>query len=131
RDKIYQYEFVPQHAKVREYYEKFASLRTDEQQLRRAREQQNLRPLFGIEWLNDLRKYNDFSPAKLDLSQHYCPTGERHKPSILVYADKQKTLETSKSEIVGWLTTGNEEKLNQFDRMSLTNERCERCKKLV
>ncbi len=86
KDKIYQKEAVPQSPYVKAYYEKYQDVLDMEKTVRFKDAVKKLRPIFKIEWLNDIRaKYNDFSSEKMDLAQHYCPSGERHKVGSFIY----------------------------------------------
>jgi hypothetical protein len=135
KDRIYQMDFIPRHAQVSAYYDKYAHLLSIEKEILHSIAQNNIRPMSEIIWTNDIRaKYNDFSPSKLDLAKHYCPSGERHKVGSYIYEYKSDTKELTTKEINTWLTTDSDEarsKLEEFSHYSLVNERCALCKTLI
>src|SRR5690606_4761939 len=90
KDKIYQYDVVPISQQVITYRNKYSKIKELEREIRVKKAIEQLSPLFQIEWLNDITKYNDFRPEKIDLAQHYCPNGERHKIGSFLYAKKNK-----------------------------------------
>ena len=132
KNNLFQKSFVPRHIQFTEYLEKWKPLYELEQEILKYSRKIKIRPNIKIELLNNIRsKYNNFSPEKINLSQHFCPTGENHKIGSYIYSDGKKEYEFTQKEIVGWLEKRNEEKLNLYDNLKLVDEKCERCKNLI
>lgn len=133
KDAVYNNSFVPRHVQVSDYLNKYAYLLDDEKKVTYYRNVAALKPNIHIKLLLDiLAKYNRFDPDKLDLAQHFCPTGENHKGSIFVYQDSAgKTFEYTKKDINDWLTNNDVAKLEHYDDLVLINERCSNCKNLI
>jgi hypothetical protein len=130
--KIFQKTFVPRHVQVIQYYEDNKLMLKKEKEIVTRFAKEKLRPIFEIERLNDILKYNDFRPEKLDLAQHYCPSGEQHTTGKYIYStDTNKDMELEAKEIVSWILKNDTEKIDKFSDMKLINERCSKCDKLV
>ena len=129
---IYTKSRMPRHVQVTEFYEKYADLLPLERKLLTETARARLRPNMEITLQNNIReKYNNFSPDKIDLAKHYCSTGELHKTGSYIYSDGKKEVEIEEKEIVEWLKTNNEEKLNAFKKMRVVDEKCKKCKVLI
>jgi hypothetical protein len=136
KDKIYNKSFVPRHIQVTEHLDKYKHLLDLEVQVGLYQSKKNLRPILGIKMLNDLVfKYNNFEPEKLDLAQHFCPTGENHKIGSYIYTDGKTEITISKKDITNWLEDAFKkdknalDKISQFAELKLINEQCSVCKK--
>jgi hypothetical protein len=132
-DRVYQNSYVPRHVQVSDYLEKFNHLLRDEFIVKQHRAKQNLRPNFSFGVVPDIMwKLNKFDPNKLDLAQHFCPSGENHKVGSYIYLDpKSKQVELSKKDITEWLDKKDTEKLAYFESLELVNERCALCKNTI
>lgn len=129
---VYRKSFVPRHVQVSEYLNKYAYLLSDQKIIRRKVTIRQLRPICDLELLSDnVAKYNNFDPARIDLARHYCPSGEPHKAGSYIYTNGKTTTELKQSDIVGWLTSNDKEKLSAFANMRLINERCEKCNQTI
>lgn len=123
---------VPMNPQINKYYEEFADIKKDEAALDRLEAERNVQPLITIDWTNDIRsKYNDYSPDRINLTQHYCPNGDQHITGKYVFSDNNKTIEADKDEINKWLSDNDKQKLSQLNNMRLVNERCKLCNKLI
>ncbi len=126
---IYMKSRVPKHVQVSEHMNKYQDLLEMQFRIRMTLAKQKLRPNLTIPLLGNIReKYNDFSPAKLDLAKHFCPSGELHKSGSYVYTDGKKETEISRKEILEWLNSNNKEKLAYFSKLKIVDEICEKCK---
>lgn len=120
---------VPKHVQVVEYMEKYKDLLDMQFRLRMLMAQRRLRPNLDIPLLNNIReKYNNFAPNKIDLAKHFCPNGDLHKTGSYVYTDGKKEVEINRKEIIEWLNTNNVEKLAEFAKLKVVDEKCEKCK---
>jgi hypothetical protein len=117
--------------KVREYYEKYAYVLDLEKKMYYDYYITRIRPMFSIEWLNDVTKYNDFRPEKIDLAQHYCPDGNKHKTGLYIYENKKSTIELTLGEINTWLKNDDEKHISMYNDYKLVDEQCMLCKKKV
>lgn len=120
---------VPKHVQVVEYMEKYKYLLDMQFRLRILMAQRRLRPNLDIPLLNNIReKYNNFAPNKIDLAKHFCPNGDLHKTGAYVYTDGKKEVEINRKEVIEWLNTNNVEKLAEFAKLKVVDEKCEKCK---
>lgn len=120
---------IPKHVQVTEYMDKYKYLLDIQSRLHKLTAQHQLRPNIYIPLLNNIReKYNNFAPSKLDLAKHFCPNGDLHKTAAYVYTDGKKEIEINRKEIVEWLTTNNTKKLDEFAKLKIIDEVCEKCK---
>jgi hypothetical protein len=134
KQNLYQKTIVPMNLQLVQYYEDNKKLLEEEKKVVYYFSKMNIKPIFELDWLNDtLLEYNDFSPEKLDLAQHYCPSGERHSTGKFIYTigSGQKDIELKCSDITNWISNNNVEQLAKFANMKLINERCSKCNKLV
>jgi hypothetical protein len=133
-NKVYTRDFSPRSMLVTEYYEKFSGIAELEKKFLYRIAVSKIRPMFQVEWLNDIRgKYNDFRPEKIDLAQHYCPSGERHKTGSYIYLDSKSNTEheLTKAVINNWLKENATAELDKYETYHLVNERCELCKNTI
>ncbi len=132
QQKIYQKSFVPKHVQVVEFLDKWKYLLDMEDKILNESTKSRIRPNIYIELHNDIvGKYNNFSSDRLDLAQHFCPSGELHKVETYIYTDGKKEHEYSKKDIVEWLENKNIDKLKQFSILKVINERCGKCKSTI
>jgi hypothetical protein len=132
KNRIYQNAFVPVHVQVKEYLDKWAELYQLEKNVFNEVRKYKIRSNIDIVLNNDIvGKYNNFSPNRIDLSQHFCPSGELHKGDIFIYSDGKQELEITKKEINEWLTSNNTEKIALFNKLNLINEKCSNCKNKI
>ena len=134
RDMIYTKTRIPRHVQVGEYFDKYKDLQDMQFALRMYLAKRHLTPSINIPLTNDIvSKYNNFAPERLDLAQHYCPDGSTHKTGTYIYSvgNSKTTVEVSKKDITEWLDTNNEKKLTEFNKMTLIDEKCQNCGKLV
>lgn len=132
-NRIYNNSFVPRHVQVSEHLDKWAYLLDEEQKVSYHRAVAKSRPNVSFKLLLDIMwKYNKFDADKLDLAQHFCPTGENHKVGTFVYQDSAgKTYEYTKKDVNEWLTNNVVDKLEHYSGLALVNERCANCKQLI
>jgi hypothetical protein len=129
---IYQQDYVPQTAIVKDYQEKYSKLLDLQKDIKYWTAKARLRPLFNVVMLNNLWIYNDYSPSKINMAQHYCPSGDRHKIGSYLYsADDKKTTELTKNDIIDWLKEFKTKELEEFSEMKIVDERCSKCKTLI
>lgn len=131
KQKIYTKDFIPQSIAVKEFYESFNDVLVMERELALLSAKRYIRPLYQVKWLNNLWIYNDFSPSKIDLAQHYCPSGERHKIGSRIYSNSKETEELTKDQIKDWLIANDTAALKRFATMYIADIRCMKCKKLI
>lgn len=128
---IYQQDYVPKTPIVKDYEEKYSKLLDLQKDVQYWTAKARLRPLFNLVLLNNLWIYNDYSPDKINMVQHYCPSGERHKIGSYLYTDDKKTTELTKNDIIDWLKEFKTKELEDFDDMKIIDERCAKCKTLI
>lgn len=129
QEMLYTKSRVPKHVQVVEYMEKYKDLLDMQFRLRMLMAQRRLRPNLDIPLLNNIReKYNNFAPNKIDLAKHFCPNGDLHKTGAYIYTDGKKEVEINRKEIIEWLNTNNVEKLAEFAKLKVVDEKCEKCK---
>jgi hypothetical protein len=132
RESVHNKCFIPRHAQVTEYFDKYKDLLVLEKQIWYEMSKIKAIPTLKLNnHVNLVRKYNNFSPNIIDLAQHYCPTGERHKIGVYVYKNGTKTIEISKKEINDWLSQKDTENLEKYESMVLIDEKCEKCGEYV
>ena len=112
-----------------DYYEQYSHIKKLEKEMYYTYAISRIRPMFAIDWLNDITKYNDFRPERIDLAQHYCTDGSKHKIHAYVYSYKNETITLTASEIHKLLES--DEKLKQYAKYKLIDEECSLCKKRV
>ena len=100
-DKIYNYVFCPANYVVKNYYDKIKSTIELEKKIYYFKKKNNVIPTFQIRWLNDITRYNDYRQDKLDLSRHYCLTGEKHKTESYIYTTAAHALNNAQNEQTG------------------------------
>ena len=133
KSRIYDNSFIPRHVQVSDYLDKYSYLLKDEKRITYHRVVESLRPNASFELVNDLAwKYGRFDADKLDLAQHFCPTGENHKIGSFIYQDAAgKMHDYTKKDINEWLTNNAIDKIESYNNMTLVNERCSNCKNLI
>ena len=131
KQKIYTKDFIPQSIAVKEFYESFNDVLVMERELALISAKRYIRPLYQVKWLNNLWVYNNFDPSKIDLAQHYCPNGERHKIGSRIYSNGKDTEELTRDQIKDWLTANDAVNLKRFASLHITDIRCMKCKKLI
>lgn len=155
KSQIFKYDFVPEHQVVKEFYEKHKNVNVLQNKLHYRYAKRHIRSVYAVPLLNDLLLLNNYSPANIDLSQHYCASGERHKVGSYIYSindasinttknmanasisnanvsiSNANTMELTKDQIIDWLKTDNNEKLTEFRSLYIIDERCKLCKKLI
>ena len=125
---IYKKSRIPKHVQVTEHFEKYKDLLTVQAKLLTETARYRLRPNVEIPLLNNIReKYNNFAPNKIDLAKHYCNDGELHKTGSYIYTDGKKEIELEQKEIVEWLVSKNESKLQEFSKLHVIDEKCKKC----
>jgi hypothetical protein len=132
-NRVYDNSFVPRHVQVSEYLGKYQYLLDDEKKVSYHRSVAKLRPNASFKLMLDIMwKYNKFDADRLDLAQHFCPTGENHKAGSFIYQDSAgKTFEYTKKDVNEWLTNNIVDKLEHYADLTLVNERCSNCKLLI
>ena len=132
RDEVYAKHFIPQHAQVGEYYDKYKNLIELEKKIWYEMSKEKAVSSLKIDIpVNLVRKYNNFSPNIIDLAQHYCSSGERHKTGAYIYKHNNKDVEITKAEINEWLNSKNTTHLAQYEKLVLVDEKCEKCNKYI
>lgn len=124
---------VPRHVQHAEYRKEYNLVTELESVIHKENAKRLLIPMYQVEFVRDLvRELNNFDPKRIDIAQHYCPDGKRHKIGSLIYATHSgKTEELTVDTINKWLSDNNENKILEFRSMILINEKCINCKKLV
>ena len=129
QQQIYKKSFIPRHIQATEYLEKWKYLHEIERKIHNRVARSRVRPNIHIELLNDIvTKYNNFAPSRIDLAQHFCPSGELHKTDSYLYTDGKKEYEYSKKDMLSWLNNKDTDKLAEFRKLKMINERCGKCK---
>ena len=133
RDEIYTKYFIPQHAQVGEYYDKYKNLVELEKKIWREMSKEKAISSLKVNIpVNLVRKYNNFAPNIIDLAQHYCLTGERHKINTYIYKNNtNKDVEITRAEINEWLNKNDTNNLSRYEKLVLIDEKCEKCNKYV
>lgn len=128
QEMLYTKSRVPKHIQVTEYMDKYKDLLDMQFRLRMLMAQRRLRPNLDIPLINNIcEKYNNFSPSKIDLAKHFCPNGDLHKTGSYVYTDGKKEVEIANRDIVNWINTNNSDKLTEFAKLRVIDEKCEKC----
>jgi hypothetical protein len=133
-NKLYRLSYMPPDIQIREHLDKFKPLLDDEFKVRMQMAKDKLKPMLELKLISNIMwKYNRFKSSELDLAQHYCLTGENHKIGSYLYSMPNTTgiTEITKADITEWLDKKDNDKINKFNKMTLVNERCSRCKKTI
>lgn len=127
KDLVYTKSRVPRHVQVSEYLDKYKHLAEIEKKLDLEFKKSKLRPNVEIKIDMPASKYNLFAPARLDIARHYCADGATHKVGSYIYTDGKKETEIALKDILKWLTDNNTEKLEEFRKLRVIDEKCEKC----
>jgi len=143
RGHIYTQNVVPLHPQVAQFREKYEYIKDLEAVALIRAKILKLRPSLLLDF--DIKNRHDYS--YIDITQHYCSSGELHKVGAYVYASRAKKtggarqtktrygaadeITYTKKEILGWLMENNKEKLAELSNLRVVNEKCEKCGQLI
>ena len=137
--KLYNYDIIPQHDAIKSFIQRYSYLDKLADSINQDTILRLLNPMIHYEVLYDqdlVRKYNNFSPAKINIADHYCSDGTRHKFDIFVFSkilpsgvlDSKDNMEVTSKEVTKWFSTDNKEKIKKFKDYYYVDERCSHCK---
>ena len=133
------YDIIPQHDAIKSFIQRYSYLNKLADSINQDTILRLLNPMIHYEVLYDqdlVRKYNNFSPAKINIADHYCSDGNRHKFDIFVFSkilpsgvlDSKDNMEVTSKEVAKWFRTDNKEKIKKFKDYYYVDERCSHCK---
>jgi len=123
---LYKKPVTPRHIQHTQFLEKYADLMISDEVQRNLRIQRSLRPSIKINLINDLSKYVDFSPNKIDIAKHFCASGVPHSINKYRYKYRDTIREYTKKETVA-IVQANGKELKEFNEMVIIDECCGLC----
>lgn len=129
--RVFSVHATPPHVRLTEYRKKYEYLKQKDAEYQKIIQWKNAKPHLHIEMKNNyawsLNRFNN-----INLASHYCPSGSFHKGGEYIFAprDKGKAKDEriiKKEEISEWIKTKNKEKLEEFAKLEIIDEKCQLC----